>query len=60
MNTETKNVIRKAAVPMETYQVEVKIGGRVVSVLSGVKARDKEHAKEKAFYLLRFNVKKDY
>lgn len=60
MDSETKAAIKSAALPLNTYLVEVKIGGKVVSLIQGIKARDTEHAKEKAFYLLRFNVKKDY
>lgn len=64
MDKETQKTIEKVAatVPkttMRDWEVEVllgkKIGGTVI-----VRARDKEHAKERAFVSLNFNVKKYY
>lgn len=59
MDTQTKQAITKAALKMQKFIVDIKIGGRIVNSLE-VTARDKEHAKEKAFYMLRFDIKKGY
>lgn len=60
MDTKIKKTIAKVAVnTQQNYIVDVKIGGKIVSSIN-VTARDKEHAKEKAFYLLRFDIKKGY
>lgn len=60
MDTKTKKTIAKVAVNKpQNYIVDIKIGGHIIYSLN-VTARDKEHAKEKAFYLLRFDIKKGY
>lgn len=46
-------------IPPQNYTVDITLNKTVIGSIT-VKARDKEHAKEKAFVQLDFKVKKGY